>query len=187
MHKSLFLAVLAVATAVLLAAPSPASAGVIIDWNFSFVLDNGDTGSGTFVTQDSPAGGPYLITSIVNGFLSGNPMSLLAPGPAPSDTFNDNLLYTTQPLLDGQGLGFTEGGVQWGIWSQGGAVVDNWCNNSITGTDHLCTFPPDPNGSVLSFSVQQVGIPEPATLAMLATGLLGIGVTRRRRRHPLMP
>jgi hypothetical protein len=64
MRKSLLLAV--GAAAMILAAPSPASAGVI-DWNFSFVLDNGTTGSGIFVTQDSPAGGPYLITSILDG------------------------------------------------------------------------------------------------------------------------
>jgi hypothetical protein len=36
----------------------------VLDWSFSFTLDNGDIASGVFVTQDTPASGPYLITQL---------------------------------------------------------------------------------------------------------------------------
>jgi hypothetical protein len=130
---------------------APAQAATL-DWNFNFALSNGDTGSGTFVTQDMPLGGPFLITSIQNGELNGSiPITLLAPGPSPSNSFNDNLLFTGGLALDGNGLGFTtQDGVQWAIWSSSGTSVDSWCNNSTNGVDHGCTFPPDPAGQVTS-------------------------------------
>ncbi len=104
-------------------AASAAKAGTL-DWQFMFTLSNGDTGGGIFVTSNSPSGGPYLIEAINNGSLSGTPITLLAPGPAPDDLFNDNLLYATEPLLDGKGLGFVESGVQWALWSAGGTLVE---------------------------------------------------------------
>lgn len=145
------------------AAPAQATT---LDWNFNFTLSNGDTGSGIFVTQDTPLGGPFLITSIQNGELNGSiPITLLAPGPSPSDSFNDNLLFTTSPWVDGNGLGFiTPDGVQWAIWDSG------WCNNSANGIDHGCVFPPDPVGQVTSFEVAET--PLPSTWLMLIGGLV---------------
>ena len=144
---------------------APAQA-TTLDWNFNFTLSNGDTGSGIFVTQDTPLGGPFLITSIQNGELNGSiPITLLAPGPSPSDSFNDNLLFTTSPWVDGNGLGFiTPDGVQWAIWDSG------WCNNSANGIDHGCVFPPDPAGQVTSFEVAET--PLPSTWLMLIGGLV---------------
>ncbi len=150
-----------------------------MDWNFTFQLSNGDDGSGMFVTQDTPSGGPYLITSIVGGTIAGNPMTLLAP----NGLFNDNLLYTTQPLLDSIGLGFVADGAQWAIWSSNGTTVSMWCNNSSLHQDHVCSFPPDPAGSVLSFNVSPASsVPEPAALALLAVGFAGLAVARRQIR-----
>src|SRR5271156_2751747 len=118
------------ALATIFMAAQPASAGSI-DWSFSFSLDSGVTGSGVFVTQDAPSGGPFLITSIQNGLLNGDTMTLLPPETSQftGNPFNDDLLSANQPSLDFEGLGFTAGGVIWALWSDGGAVVDSWCNN----------------------------------------------------------
>jgi hypothetical protein len=150
----------------------------IIDWNFNFALSNGTTGSGIFVTQDTPAGGPYLITAIQNGFLNGTtPITLLTP----NGLFNDNLLLANSPFVDGAGIGFTTPDlVQWSIWNTG------WCNNSVTGVDHHCAFPPDPAGTVSSFNVSLAAVPGPIAGAglpglILASGGL-LGWWRRRQK-----
>jgi hypothetical protein len=155
----------------------------VLDWNFSFSLDNGDSASGIFVTQDTPSGGPYLITSLT-GTISGNPMTLLSP----DSSFNDNLLYTTQPYLDGIGLGFVAEGFQWAVFSSGGVVVDSWCNNANSGLDHQCNDatenPPDPGGSVTEFSVSPLvtpSVPEPSTWALMLLGFAGLGFAGYRK------
>jgi PEP-CTERM motif len=40
----------------------------------------------------------------------------------------------------------------------------------------------DPAGTLFFFSASQVSVPEPATLLLLGTGLLGFGLSKRRRR-----
>jgi len=165
----------------LLAGPMAANAGPL-DWNFDFGLSNGDAVTGIFVTQSTPAGGPYLITSILDGELNGIvPITLLAPGSGANHIcFNDNLLSTTVPQLDACGFGFTAQGAEWAIWSQGGAAVDSWCNNSVNNQSYYC-FGADPSGSVTAVRVAP-SVPEPATLSLLGLGLAGVGFMRRRKK-----
>jgi hypothetical protein len=169
-----------------------ATAGVL-DWNFNFTLSNGDVGSGVFVTEDSPAGGPYLITAIQNGSLSGfGSMALLAPGVGGpvNQIFNDNLLSPSIPELDGNGFGFTTAGnLQWSIWGNGSSV-SNWCSNGSGGADHYCSWDTttgvgDPHGSVTSFAI--AAVPEPSTWVMILLGFAGAGfVASRRKSKPAL-
>ena len=67
------------------------------------------------------------------------------------------------------------------MWSAGGSVVDSWCNNSVTGGDHHCTFPGppvDPHGTVDALTISKV--PEPASAALLGLGLIVMAMRRRR-------
>jgi len=159
---------------------APAHAGVI-DWNFDIVLDNTDAVTGTFVTQDTPAGGPYLITSIQDGELNSSiPITLLAP----NGVFNDNLLYTSGEPFDSTGLGFqtTPDGVMWSIWFDSGVDSLVWCNNSATGVSYGCNSAAgDPIGYVSFSSVQPT--PLPAALSLFTGGLGVIGLLARRKKR----
>jgi hypothetical protein len=160
----------------------PARAAVL-DWNFNFLLSNGDTGAGTFVTQDTPAGGPYLITSIQNGELNGaTAMTLLAPNGA----FNDNLLFPSGQPFDDVGLGFqTSDGVTWALWFDSGANSLLWCNNSVSGASYSCnTGSGDPLSYVTFSSVTPT--PLPGALPLFGGGVGVIALLARRRRRKLV-
>jgi hypothetical protein len=169
------------------AAPAHAS---VIDWNFNFLLNDGGTVAGTvgtvngtFVTQDTPAGGPYLITSIQNGELNGSiPVTLLAP----NGVFNDNLLFPSgQPFDAVAGLGFqtTTPNVMWAIWYDPGVNSLVWCNNSGSGENYTCDSTKGDPIDYVTFSSVQVATPLPAALPLFAGGLGVIGLLARRRKR----
>ena len=161
------------------AAPAHAS---VIDWNFNFLLNGGGTVTGTFVTQDTPAGGPYLITSIQNGELNGSiPVTLLAPG----GTFNDNLLFPNGQPFDAVGLGFqtTTPNVMWAIWYESTFNSLLWCNNSVSGENYTCDPAAGDPTNFVTFSSVQAATPLPAALPLFAGGLGVIGLLARRRKR----
>jgi hypothetical protein len=181
-------AVGAAAAAVGLTAVSPASAATPIFINFSFSLDNGDSASGVFLAEKTATSGVYQIDTIFGALtdpsgLFFDSMTLLPP--EPGGTFNDNLVYTGQPNLDFEGLGFTAYGAQWAIWSNAGVTVDSWCNNSVLGQDHRCDFASDPNGAVTNFSAVPLtsSTPEPAAWALMILGVGALGARLRGRRR----
>ncbi|HEY1880001.1 MAG TPA: PEP-CTERM sorting domain-containing protein [Caulobacteraceae bacterium] len=142
-----------------------ASAANATVWDFTFA-GPGDTGSGTFTTAGGSS--PFTITGIT-GTVDGNAITaLLAPGVF---AVNDNILYSPAPYLDLNGVSFVANGVDLNLFFLSGTVY---------GLEN-----PTFTAIITSFTVTEAaGSPEPATWAIMLTGLFGVGAALRTRRRP---
>jgi hypothetical protein len=148
--------------------------------DFSFTSTSGPSVTATLdlFTADIPVGGPYAITSITGEVSgpSGGPFSVSDINTSYGSP--DNLLAASTPYLDFAGLAVdTAGGPSYNFYFQGGSyTVINTVSNPVgTGTGNAST------GTATFTPV--VPTPEPGTLLMLASGLIGVAVTRRRGRR----
>ena len=146
------------------------------------------TGSGTFTATPTGTAGEFLISS-VSGTANGVAIAgLLAPGIYPSASSgnppNDNFIFfplASGGALDLNGFSFdTTDGTDYNIFyfDPGyGLVTDS----NFDGTDALTFTLTDATTGVPVVGGPPTATPEPESLALLATGVLGIaGVVRRR-------
>ena len=150
-----------------LAIPAAAHANTF-DFSYS---GTGVVGSGTLTTSNTAINGYYTITGIT-GTQDGLKMTLLG-----ANTFggNDNLVSATGPYLDVHGFSFVSGGLDFNIYASGSQ--DRECL--------LCTGHPSCDGEAIQLTIDPVvaHAPEPGSLALFGTGLLGaVGMVRRRAR-----
>ena len=158
---------LAIGAAVVLLTGS-ARADVI--WNWSFSLGT-VTAGGTLTTNDL-SGDSYLITGI-SGTWNGTAITaLLVPGTCCSTPPNDNLLLDASTQLDAEGFAFDPPGL-----TNENIYFDSFNTNSYSYTNGSFFFV----GGTFSPVIASSSIPEPASLAIFTTGLIGLGILRRRR------
>ncbi|GGG84891.1 PEP-CTERM sorting domain-containing protein [Edaphobacter dinghuensis] len=163
MRYSPLLSSLALLTVLAIAASAHADT-----FNFAATGSSGPfSGSGT-LTASLQSGGEYLISGIMGTGVTG----LIAPG---NFHGNDNLLFpAATPTLDSHGFSFTE--------ING---PDHYDVNIFNNGDGYFAFLDDEDNFTqtvpVTFSLATAATPEPSTLLLLGTGILGLaGITRRK-------
>jgi hypothetical protein len=164
----------------LAALPSTSALADTIDFQFSFTNSTGFSGTGFITAETTSTAGEYLITDVTGSVIEAPSDAavdidkLIKAGNFPADGPNDNLLFF--PELSSPEGAFDASGVSFSL--DDGAKVNLFLNDG----EDLKLSGGKQQEQISNIVVTEVApVPEPGTLALMGTGVLGLaGVIRRK-------
>ena len=137
------------------------------NYQIDYTTMNGDSASLLVSATETPVGGLFTVTAI-SGERDGHASTGLSTYAA-----SDQVLFAADPYVDFSGLSFSTSTGDYNLFTNNGVYAEIDSNVDSVGY---------PSSGVTLKSVAVTDVPEPASIAVLAMGLLGASVAARKRK-----